>query len=134
MKTNRRLILLKLLSILCYAVLLPALCVPAFASGTEESAADVILSDDASDFVLLSDAVPDAILEIRYYSTYNFVGDLIDGYEYPHLHEKRLDDHLRRRRRSSGDRSGSGSVIAAALSTDRVPCDVFLPISPGNMV
>ncbi len=44
---------------------------------------DVELSDDASDFVLLSEAVPDAILEIRYYSTYNFVGDRIDGYEEP---------------------------------------------------
>jgi len=43
----------------------------------------VILSDDSSDFVLLSEAVPDAILEIRYYSTYNFVGDRIDGYEEP---------------------------------------------------
>ncbi|MBO4925654.1 MAG: M15 family metallopeptidase [Clostridia bacterium] len=43
----------------------------------------VKLSDDASDFVLLTDAVPDAILEIRYYSTYNFVGDRIDGYEQP---------------------------------------------------
>ena len=42
-----------------------------------------VLSDDASDFVLLSDAVPDAILEIRYYSTYNFIGDRIDGYEEP---------------------------------------------------
>jgi len=40
-------------------------------------------SDDASDFVLLSEAVPDVILEIRYYSTYNFVGDRIDGYEEP---------------------------------------------------
>ena len=40
----------------------------------------VKLSDNASDFVLLSEAVPDAILEIRYYSTYNFVGDRIDGY------------------------------------------------------
>ena len=40
-------------------------------------------SDDASGFVLLSDAVPDAILEIRYYSTYNFIGDRIDGYEEP---------------------------------------------------
>ena len=38
---------------------------------------------DDSDFVLLSEAVPDAILEIRYYSTYNFVGDRIDGYEAP---------------------------------------------------
>ena len=41
------------------------------------------LSDDPSDFVLLSEAFPDAILEIRYYSTYNFIGDRIDGYEEP---------------------------------------------------
>ena len=41
------------------------------------------LSDDSSDFVLISEAVPDVILEIRYYSTYNFVGDRIDGYEEP---------------------------------------------------
>ncbi|MBQ9000407.1 MAG: M15 family metallopeptidase [Eggerthellaceae bacterium] len=47
------------------------------------SADGVKLSSDSSDFVLLSEAVPDAILEIRYYSTYNFVGDRIDGYEEP---------------------------------------------------
>ena len=40
-------------------------------------------SSDSSDFVLLTSEVPDAILEIRYYSTYNFVGDRIDGYEEP---------------------------------------------------
>ena len=34
-------------------------------------------------FVILTDVVPDAILEIRYYGTYNFVGDRIDGYEQP---------------------------------------------------
>ncbi|MBQ8556537.1 MAG: M15 family metallopeptidase [Clostridia bacterium] len=34
-------------------------------------------------FVLVGEAVPDAILEIRYYSTYNFVGERIDGYEEP---------------------------------------------------
>ncbi|MBR6372794.1 MAG: M15 family metallopeptidase [Victivallales bacterium] len=34
-------------------------------------------------FVRLAEAVPDAILEIRYYSTYNFVGDRINGYERP---------------------------------------------------
>ena len=49
----------------------------------ENAQDDVILSDDSSDFVLLSEAVPDAILEIRYYSTYNFVGERIDGYEEP---------------------------------------------------
>ena len=52
-------------------------------SSTSQAASDVKLSDDSSDFVLLSEAVPDAILEIRYYSTYNFVGDRIDGYEEP---------------------------------------------------
>ena len=49
----------------------------------ESTEAELKYSDDASDFVLLSEAVPDAILEIRYYSTYNFVGDRIDGYEEP---------------------------------------------------
>ena len=38
---------------------------------------------DASRFVLLSDYVPGIIQEIRYFSTYNFVGDRIDGYEEP---------------------------------------------------
>lgn len=36
-----------------------------------------------ADFVLVTDVVPDAILEIRYYSTYNFIGDRIPGYEAP---------------------------------------------------
>ena len=40
-------------------------------------------TDDASQFVNLADAVPDAILEIRYYSTYNFVGARVDGYVEP---------------------------------------------------
>ena len=40
-------------------------------------------SIDSSGFVMLSEAVPDAILEIRYYSTYNFVGERITGYEEP---------------------------------------------------
>ncbi len=41
------------------------------------------VTTDASGFVLLSDYVPQIIQEIRYYSTYNFVGDRIDGYEEP---------------------------------------------------
>ena len=40
-------------------------------------------TEDNSQFVTLSEAVPDAILEIRYYGTYNFVGTRIDGYEEP---------------------------------------------------
>lgn len=38
---------------------------------------------DPSDFVLLADYVPAVVQEIRYYSTYNFIGDRIDGYEEP---------------------------------------------------
>lgn len=38
---------------------------------------------DSSGFVNVTDVVPDAILEIRYYSTYNFVGERIDGYLQP---------------------------------------------------
>ncbi|MGN0188441.1 MAG: M15 family metallopeptidase [Candidatus Cryptobacteroides sp.] len=34
-------------------------------------------------FVHVTDIVPDAVLEIRYYSTYNFVGERIDGYMSP---------------------------------------------------
>lgn len=43
----------------------------------------MIISDDSSGFVLLGEAVPDVILEIRYYSTFNFVGERIAGYGEP---------------------------------------------------
>jgi len=38
---------------------------------------------DTSDFVSIGKAVPDAIQEIRYYSSFNFVGERIDGYTQP---------------------------------------------------
>lgn len=56
----------------------------AILSAPETAAGDgVKLSNDASGFVILSEAVPDVILEIRYHSTYNFIGDRIDGYDQP---------------------------------------------------
>ena len=63
----------------------------------------VTLSDDSSDFVLVTDVVPDAIFEIRYYSTYNFVGDRIDGYEEPlaFMTKEAADALLRRPLRTS---------------------------------
>ncbi|MBQ9574574.1 MAG: M15 family metallopeptidase [Synergistaceae bacterium] len=60
-------------------VLMFAIC-PAFA---DEKVEIKDVSVDSSDFVLIGEAVPDAILEIRYYSTYNFVGKRINGYERP---------------------------------------------------
>jgi hypothetical protein len=37
--------------------------------------------DDASGLVVFAEAIPDVILEIHYYSTYNFIGERIYGYE-----------------------------------------------------
>ena len=51
---------------------------------------------DSSDFVNITDVVPDAILEIRYFGTYNFVGTRIEGYEQPTaLLTRRAADSLR---------------------------------------
>ena len=53
-------------------------------------------AEDTSQFVTLTDAVPDAILEIRYFGTYNFVGARIDGYLEPTaLLTKQAADSLR---------------------------------------
>lgn len=41
------------------------------------------LTADPSGFVVLADYVPHIVQEIRYYSTYNFIGERIDGYEEP---------------------------------------------------
>ena len=42
-----------------------------------------MVTHDSSGFVVLADYVPSIIQEVRYYSTYNFIGDRIDGYEEP---------------------------------------------------
>ena len=54
-----------------------------FAACQGKRNAPVAPEADSSGFVTLTDVVPDAILEIRYFSTYNFVGDRIDGYLEP---------------------------------------------------
>lgn len=41
-------------------------------------------ADGSHLFVNVAEVIPDAILEIRYYSTFNFVGERIDGYEEPY--------------------------------------------------
>lgn len=45
--------------------------------------AALLPEEDASQFVSITDVVPDAILEIRYFSSYNFIGERIPGYEQP---------------------------------------------------
>ena len=43
----------------------------------------IIISEDSSDFVEVADVVPGVILDIRYYSADNFIGERIDGYDEP---------------------------------------------------
>ncbi len=42
-----------------------------------------MFSDSNAGFVSVGEEIPDAILEIRYYSSFNFIGDRVDGYEQP---------------------------------------------------
>ena len=42
-----------------------------------------VSATDYSGFVVLTDIVPDAIMEARYYTLYNFIGDRVRGYEEP---------------------------------------------------
>lgn len=60
-----------------------AICGLMLASCSTGSKALFARSDGSEYFVNITDVVPDVILEIRYHSTYNFVGTRVDGYEQP---------------------------------------------------
>jgi len=62
--------------------LMIAVVVSCISSCEKESAKGVSPADN-SQFVNITDVIPDVILEIRYFGTYNFVGTRIDGYEAP---------------------------------------------------
>ena len=89
MKMNTIMMKLRTLFLLAFAAMVFAACHTADKEVVDsgQRAADSLQlsteSDDNSDFVAITDVVPDAILEIRYYGTYNFVGARIDGYEQP---------------------------------------------------
>lgn len=52
-------------------------------SSCEKESTKGVSPADNSQFVNITDVIPDVILEIRYFGTYNFVGTRIDGYEAP---------------------------------------------------
>ena len=80
----------------CSRLALPMMLGLASCSSSDNTTA-VSPTDDDSQFVTLTDAVPDAILEIRYFGTYNFVGTRIDGYLEPTaLLTKQAADSLRK--------------------------------------
>ena len=64
-------------------LVLLAVTVTFFSCCSKDESKTLSPTDDSRAFVTLTDAVPDAILEIRYYGTYNFVGARIDGYLQP---------------------------------------------------
>ena len=79
--------------------LLILVCATLFVASCRKSSVEpaaIAPTEDTSQFVTLTDAVPDAILEIRYFGTYNFVGARIDGYLEPTaLLTKQAADSLR---------------------------------------
>lgn len=70
-----------IISISIVAIFLIALIIIILVVTLEEDEKDRTL--DPTDFTIINDIVPDIITELRYFSTYNFVGDKIDGYEEP---------------------------------------------------
>ena len=43
-----------------------------------ESNKTTVENTDASGFVLVTDIIPDVVLDIRYYTTFNFLGERVD--------------------------------------------------------
>ena len=66
----------RIVIVLLFAAVVSSIATSCYRVDTEES-------ELSSGFVMLTDVVPDAILEIRYFGTYNFVGARIDGYLQP---------------------------------------------------
>ncbi len=86
---------MRLNRIITKGLLIAIAAIMASCSSTRQTAATTP-EEDSSQFVNITDVIPDAILEIRYYGTYNFVGDRIDGYLQPTaLLTKRAADSLK---------------------------------------
>lgn len=76
-------LLLSLLSFVLVYLLLPKSVVPVASNVPVAMPAPVAAKPLPDNFVYVSDMIPDAQIDIRYYSAYNFVGTRIDGYEAP---------------------------------------------------
>lgn len=81
-KTNKRKLIRSTVITLCIVVCV-GLIIAHGQKGASQNAKQYLQSSDSSGFVTLTDVVPDVLLEIRYFSTYNFVGERINGYEEP---------------------------------------------------
>lgn len=66
----------------CCATVAALLTLSCLAVAAAESAADCRCPPPAG-FIHVAEAIPDVLLDIRYYSTYNFLDERVDGYEAP---------------------------------------------------
>lgn len=73
----------KLFIIAFTTILLTTISQSTFAQDSVNQLVSSVNSDDSSEFVNITDVIPDVILEIRYFGTYNFVGTRVDGYLQP---------------------------------------------------
>lgn len=64
-------------------IFIATLYLTAISLAAQENKRTNVREDDASGFVLVTDVIPEVLLEIRYYSAFNFVGRRIDGYDEP---------------------------------------------------
>lgn len=98
---------MKRISLLIFAVC--TLCVISCNKKSTSSKSETDITYRSDLFVNITDVVPDALLEIRYFSTYNFIGSRIDGYLQPTaLLTRQAADSLRK---VSDDLKAQGYLI-----------------------
>lgn len=74
---------MKTIKYLCVYLWLASLAIVSTSSCSSEHSNSQQEETMPADFVVLAEVIPDVIQEIRYHSTYNFVGERVDGYEAP---------------------------------------------------
>lgn len=74
---------MKTIKYLCVYLWLASLAIVSTSSCSSERSNSQQEETMPADFVVLAEVIPDVIQEIRYHSTYNFVGERVDGYEAP---------------------------------------------------
>ena len=74
---------MKTIKYLCVYLWLASLAIASTSSCSSEHSNSQQEETMPADFVVLAEVIPDVIQEIRYHSTYNFVGERVDGYEAP---------------------------------------------------
>ena len=120
-------------------ILAAALLIVSASCSAPQQGRKTVYSDGREHFVLITDAVPDVILEIRYFGTYNFVGSRIDGYMRPVAF---LTQEAAARLLSSSPAGMSSALMSMSASSATVStatgsgaaCTAMVPKSDSSML